>query len=434
MTTTLTNTDSQDQRAINSLLISRPRQSGRHFPLVADSHSLAIEIPGQPYVDRQSMSARAVISTPTIDRVGDILVPRGCQTSNYVNNPVVLWAHGLEGINYPIATSRNPNGKLAVFVSDDDVQATCWFSQKSLEAAQIFELIDEGIVRATSVRETPIKSHVHRDLNLGDVLVVDEWDLEEWSWCAVGVNPDAVAKTLRRNRLGGQPITQSVMKALIAVAPTLKRFGIGLPKEKIVKEQSLLNDTQLDPNAGDDLMSPADCDDPDSLSQPYGATVVAAVHSSLSSIGQNISDALGPLENPAVKEGLMAILSVLQEQTTALEGLYASNYPDQPALKADVDNDGGDGGDDDAAMKAFLASGKIASLRVLGLGARLKGLIGAPNLTRVQRRTLGDVIRQIAHLVSEAKSRQSSSDEIKIVNLKRSIQELTDLVGSLKRS
>jgi hypothetical protein len=397
--------------------------------LSPESRSLAIEIPGQPYVDRKEMSARAVISTPTIDRVGDILVPLGCQISNYVNNPVVLWAHGLEGIGVPIATSCDPNGNLAVAISQNDVQATCWFSQKSLEAAQIFELIDEGIVRATSVRETPIKTHVQHDPRVGDVLIVDEWDLEEWSWCAVGVNPDAVAKTLHRNRLGGQPITRPIKKALIAVAPNLKRYGVGLPKEKAVKERSQANEEGLNTNDDDELMSPGDCDDTELGAQPYGSTLVSAIHSSLAAVCQNISDALGPLENPDVKNGLMAILSVLQEQLTALEGLYASTYPDQPTLKSDGDDDG----QDDESMKAFLATGQVATLRVRGLGARLKGLVAAPNLTRLQRRTVGDVVRQIASLISQAKSHQSTTDEAKITTLKRSIHELTELVGSLKR-
>ena len=180
------------------------------------------------------MSATAVISTASIDRVGDALIPRGCRLDNYAKNPVVMWAHGLEGITQPIGTSRDASGNLAVFVSDEDVRATSWFSQKSLAAAQIFELIDEGIIRATSVRETPIRSRIQRNPVAGDVLVVEEWDLEEWSWCAVGVNPDAVAKALYRNRLGGQPIIPSIVKSLTAVAPSYTRFGIGIAKEKIM--------------------------------------------------------------------------------------------------------------------------------------------------------------------------------------------------------
>ena len=178
MTTQHINNERRDAKVINNL-VKTPRRPGSHYKLAPTGQSLAIEFSGQPYVDRKAMSARAVISTATIDRVGDLLIPRGCRLENYSKNPVVMWAHGLEGIGQPIGTSRDANGQVAVTVSDDDVQATSWFSQTSLEAAQIFELIDEGIVRATSVRETPIKSHLKHDPIEGDVLIVEEWDLEE---------------------------------------------------------------------------------------------------------------------------------------------------------------------------------------------------------------------------------------------------------------
>jgi hypothetical protein len=402
--------------------------SACHYKLSPSGTSLAMDLPGQPQIDRNTMSATAVISTATIDRVGDVLIPRGCRLENYEKNPVVMWAHGLEGIAQPIGTSRDADGKLAVTVSDDEVRATSWFSQKSLAAAQIFELIDEGIVRATSVRETPIKSRIQRDPVAGDILVVEEWDLEEWSWCAVGVNPDAVAKALHRNQLGGQPIIPSILKSLTAVAPFYKRFGIGLSTEKAMTDPSQTDDDDMDSPVEESPVE-SDTDDPNSESQPYGSTVVSAVHSSLTAACQNIEDAMGPLENPTVKEGLNAILGALQEQIAALEGLHESSYPDQTALKSD-----GDSGDqDDDAMKAFLASGRIASLQVLGLGARLKGLVGARNLTQDQRRTLNGVSRQLARLVSQSKSHQCDTDEVRIAALHKSIRELTAMVSSIKK-
>ena len=410
-------------------LVNAPRRPGCHYKLAPSGRSLAIEFSGQPDIDRKAMSARAVISTATIDRVGDLLIPRGCHLENYSKNPVVMWAHGLEGIGQPIGTSRDANGQVAVTVSDDDVQATSWFSQSSLEAAQIFELIDEGIVRATSVRETPIKSRLRHDPIEGDVLIVEEWDLEEWSWCAIGVNPDAVAKTLHRNRLGGQPITPSIMKSLAAVATPFKRLGIGISTEKRMTDSiQPVDDDDTDAEIDDSPVA-SDENDDGTGNQPYGSTVVSSVHASLIAACHNIEDAMGPLENPAVKDGLSDILASLQEQLAALEGIHASNYPDQPVLKADEDA----GGQDDDAMKAFLASGRIASLQVLGLGSRLKGMVGARNLTADQRRTLNGVARQMARLVSQSKSHQADIDKTKLAMLEKSIHELAGLVGSIKK-
>ena len=409
-------------------LKGRTRGLGVHYKLLPFTRSLAIDLTGQPEIDRGTMSATAIISTATIDRAGDLLIPRGCRLENYAKNPVVMWAHGLEGIAQPIGTSRDANGKLAVVVSDDDVRATSWFSQKSLEAAQIFELIDEGIVKATSVRETPIKSHIKRDPIAGDVLIVEEWDLEEWSWCAIGVNPDAVAKTLHRNRLGGRPIIPSILKSLTAVAPCTQRFGFGLPTEKAMTDPSRPDQDEMDLPA-DGTPDGSEKDEADSDQRPYGSTVVSAVHASLAAACHNIEEAMGPLENPTVKEGLTSILASLQEQISAIEGLHSSSYPDQPELKSD--DDSGDQADD--AMKAFLATGRIASLQVLGLGARLKGLVGARNLTRDQRRTLNGVCRQLSRLVSQSKSRQSDSEAAKLTALEKSIGELNRLVGRIKK-
>ena len=428
MRTRHTNNRRSDAKGVNRLG-NTPCRPGSHYQLAPTGRSLAIEFSGQPYVDRKAMSARAVISTATIDRVGDLLIPRGCRLENYSKNPVVMWAHGLEGIGQPIGTSRDADGQVAVTVTDEDVQATSWFSQTSLEAAQIFELIDEGIVRATSVRETPIKSRLKHDPIEGDVLIVEEWDLEEWSWCAIGVNPDAVAKTLHRNRLGGQPITPSIMKSLTAVVTPLKRFGIGISTEKRMTDSiQPVDDDDTDSEIDDSPVESNENDD-GTGNQPYGSTVVSSVHASLIAACHNIEDAMGPLENPAVKDGLSDILASLQEQLAALEGIHSSNYPDQPALKADEDT----GGQDDDAMKAFLASGRIASLQVLGLGSRLKGMVGARNLTADQRRILNGVARQMARLVSQSKSHQADIDKSKLAMLEKSIHELAGLVGSIKK-
>lgn len=372
------------------------------------------------------MSARAVISTSTVDRVGDVLIPTGCRLENYAKNPVVLWAHGLEGIGHPIATSSDPNGQLSVAISRDDVQATAWFSQSSLEAAQVFELIDEGIVRATSVRETPIRTRHHIDSEAGDILIVDEWDLEEWSWCAVGVNPDAVAKTLHRNRLGGKPISPSILKSLMAVSPPTRRYGVGLSREDSVTEPTIVADTaNATPRsiASDDL-SDRDCQQ---FPQPYGSTVVSAVHSSLSIACQNIESAMSTLENPPVKEGLNGILDALRDQIASLEGLHAANYPHQPDLQSDESPDAAED-----ELKSFLASGQLVPLQVLGLGARLKGLISDRNLTPFQRKTLTSVSQRLEKLVDQPKPEAVNQDVAKLALLQKSITELTDLVSRFR--
>ena len=378
---------------------------GRHYKLATGSPSLAMDRMTQPYIDRSAMSARAVISTATIDRVGDVLVPMGCQTENYEKNPVVLWAHGLDGIGQPIGTSRSPDGSLDVTISDTDVQATCWFSRSLLEAAQIFELIDEGIVRATSVRETPIKTRMRHDPALGDLLIVDEWDLEEWSWCAVGMNPDAVAKTLSKNRLGGQPIAASILKSLTAVAPKLRRHGVGLPGMIKMRETD-----QLDFNPPNDPNSQSVGSGDDSglnrTNRPYGSTAVESVHAALRGACRHIRDATGPLENPSVKEALQATHESLRQQIQALQNLHNDSYPDESELKDDEEND-----EADESMKAFLASDRIAASHIEGLSQQLNDMASARNLSSTQRSILRSVSKQFCTIVDESTRCRRDADE-----------------------
>jgi hypothetical protein len=163
-----------------------------------------------PYVDESAMSATAVISTVDRDRVGDILLPYGCSLDNYRKNPIVLWEHGLTNVSMPIGTSESPDGELAIEINDDQIKATCYFSQTLKEAQQVFELVAEGIVKAASVRANPITTERGGEIS--------EWDLEEWSWVCVGCNPEAVAKTISRNRLAGSTIAPAIRRSLLRIS------------------------------------------------------------------------------------------------------------------------------------------------------------------------------------------------------------------------
>lgn len=454
-------------KTIDSILHARrgDRVPGLAYKLAPGSESLAMDVLSEPRVDRGRMAATAIISTPVVDRVGDVLNPLGCKLDNYRKNPAVLWAHGFDDITLPVGKSEDPDGNLSVSISEEGVAATCFFSQRSLEAAQIFELVDEGIVRGTSVRETPIVSSFQRDQQYGDLLIVDEWDLEEWSWCCVGVNPEAVAKALGRNRLAGKPIVPSILKSLSAVAPSLKHYGKGFDPAETVPVKKRYTPAQLKAMSDEDLTkAKADAENPeaitdeekrrkaetpaeteteteveptdeDSANTPYGAQVVSAVHAAITGAIANIEQAMGPLENPEVKAALGDIMAALGDQCTALEGVYTAQYPEQPALKADC----GEQADAAEAMKAFLASGRLPQLQMAGIGARLKSLASSKNLNAEQRGVIGGIVGHLARLGQQAKSykpaaksaQTDDADEEKRKALQAQIQAANDQLARL---
>lgn len=389
---------------------------------------------GQPYVNRKEMSATATISTATIDRVGDLLVPSGCDLTEYEKNPVVLYGHGLEGLVLPVGTSRNPNtGEVAVEVSDDDVKATCWFSQKSLEAAQIFELVDEGIIRATSVRETPLKSK--REFKGREpYTLVESYSLEEWSWCSLGVNPDAVAKAVN-GRVAGKRLHESICKSLTAQLPKLRKNGIGFTPNTKVKDMDEEEDVGTG-DMGDDAKSvdtgslhsnddktemetPAedvpgapedDTNNDDPTQQPYGQQYLAACHSKLKDCLDDMQKHYGPNEHPAIRDGVQKCMDSLKDQLTNIQGLHAETYPNAKVKLTDLPSDveggkaaGFDADQDDAGLKSFLASGQ-SGYRQQGIVSQLKSLATKGNLTSGQRKLLIDIADAQTRLLNEARS------------------------------
>ncbi|WP_397570650.1 hypothetical protein [Schlesneria sp. T3-172] len=412
------------------------------------------------------MSATAIISTATPDRVGDVLIPRGCQLENYAKNPVVLWGHGLEDIKVPIATSNDPSGRLSIRISDHEVKATSYFSQRNREAAQIFALIDEGIVRSTSVRETPIKARKKYDKTHGELLIVDEWELEEWSWCAIGVNPDAVAKAMN-SRIDGRKLSPSIMKSLMAVAPVPRKLGVGFGSGKASKMADDRDDDELDDeldesgegedysdddetaeytstdgdgdsdtdgdsdadddgipddaDESDDSAMKADDVDPnaDALTgddeddsslgsdeddcKPHGQLLLGAVHSALKDLIGKTKGSMKPLENKALRSGLNSVCKSLDEQKLAIEGMHGEHYPRAKSL-SEVSIADGDGSLDGSEMKSFLLTDEPRRYQVAGVAARLKALTGETSIPKRYRKMFAEFAASLTETVTQAKA------------------------------
>jgi len=169
-------------------------------------------------VDPIRMSASAIISTPSVDRVGDSMDPLGCDLTQYRKNPVVFWNHAFDGFTKPIGISENDSGELQVFPSSENIKATCYFTNKFLEAEQIFDLVHEKTIRATSIRFDPIGSPSRS----GGVQRFSKWYLLEWSWVPIGCNPEAVQDVLAKGYLAGRRISSGITKSLELLLPERK--------------------------------------------------------------------------------------------------------------------------------------------------------------------------------------------------------------------
>jgi len=124
-----------------------------------------------------------VISTASIDREGDIIVPDGWDLENYKQNPVVLWAHDYH---------TPPIGKaIDVSVKDGVLVATDRFTPEDINpfGAMIYRMVKGGFLKATSVGFKPVEWTYNEDHRGYDFA---RSELLEHSVVPVPANPEAL--------------------------------------------------------------------------------------------------------------------------------------------------------------------------------------------------------------------------------------------------
>lgn len=126
--------------------------------------------------DRQ---IEVIASDATRDRMGDVLVPSGCDITNYRKNPVVLAQHDA---NQPIA-------RATVSVGVDRVTALIDFPPAGTSAMSdtYLRLMKAGVISAVSVGFLPVEWEP-----MGVGLKYTRWELLEISCVSVPANPAAI--------------------------------------------------------------------------------------------------------------------------------------------------------------------------------------------------------------------------------------------------
>ncbi len=183
--------------------------------------------------DRQ---IRAICSTSTPDRVGDIMVAAGCDLANYKRNPVVLWQHDPD----------HPIGRADASINGTRLEALIEFAPlgASRKADEACALCKAGVVNTLSVGFEPTETEPIR----GGGYKIIQWDLLEISVCSIPANPEAVVvqktfagRSYRGRSSWNSPETQKMIRE--CTMRHLKRVG-----EK--QEGELLTMAQGTPHLG----------------------------------------------------------------------------------------------------------------------------------------------------------------------------------------
>lgn len=165
-------------------------------------------------IDESRCMTLDVISTGTPDRMGDVLVSRGCLTNEHRTYPVILWNHGRSHDvlgTLPIGLAIDKSGNYGVIVDDDAVLAWSKYSQSNPLAVQLFALQAEGVLRGNSIGARPVKAtelprRTMPDKSLARCFQYDQWVLHEYSKTPGPVNAEALTIRVEKGRVNDEPI------------------------------------------------------------------------------------------------------------------------------------------------------------------------------------------------------------------------------------
>lgn len=126
-------------------------------------------------------SFEVVISTEDVDRMGDVVVQEGIDTTRYMDNPVVLWGHDYGSLPIGIATEivKEKGRTIAKgFFAPEDANPL---------AQQARKLYDLGILRTVSIGFIP------KLFDANDETKILESELLEFSFVSIPANPHALS-------------------------------------------------------------------------------------------------------------------------------------------------------------------------------------------------------------------------------------------------
>jgi len=140
------------------------------------------------YDDKEQVIIHSITSL-TVDRDGEVIIPKGAKIENFRKNPVVLFAHDYKS---------PPIGKnISLEIKDDEIIAKTQFADTQL-GRELYQLYKEGFMSAWSVGFIPVKESDKKVLEGQKGKTYEEWELLEYSAVPVPSNPEAL--TIARSK------------------------------------------------------------------------------------------------------------------------------------------------------------------------------------------------------------------------------------------
>ena len=152
----------------------------------ADAHLRKGFISEIKAIDDNARTIDFVISTASVDRMGDTIAVDGWKLENFRKNPVVLWAHD---------SSMMPVGKASnVRIEDGKLKARAEFMPREISgfANAVYEATKAGFLSATSVGFAPLKYAFSEEPGRKYGIDFIEQELLEFSIVPIPANAEAL--------------------------------------------------------------------------------------------------------------------------------------------------------------------------------------------------------------------------------------------------
>lgn len=177
-----------------------------------------------------------IINTLAKDTYRTVIDPNGADLSRYQKNPVFLINHDQRLLAGNGANVRIQNNQIIAEVDD-----SAWDLEDS-EIKRYYEKVKRGIMRMASIGFDYDSKDVteETDEEGGKFWRINKWQLTEWSFVAIGSNPDALVT----QRNAGNEIQQSVLDLHTRLDEIELRIG-KLPEREYINQ--LLSDANRQP-------------------------------------------------------------------------------------------------------------------------------------------------------------------------------------------
>lgn len=219
---------------MDTTALLRARQSGQWSRVkLLDNDKMSYSVEGKPSLDIGRMTLEYCLTSPVIDREGDLILPDAPDWTDHERNPLTLFNHKLD---QPFGKSQDTAGRYTVERRGDRWYGKSYLFQNDPFAEEVYRLAEKGALNGASIGFLPAKPPFGQSsvkhMNGYDYTVIERCKVFEWSAVYIPMNQDAllVAAEVVRKGLGNKPLSERAKAMFLPYVPEAPVWANGWTK------------------------------------------------------------------------------------------------------------------------------------------------------------------------------------------------------------